>query len=56
MAGSLKLCDDPKLRSLGYRAIHLKHHNYFMLYKIVGRRVFVTGVYHDLQDYENSLG
>ena len=56
VAGSLKLCDDPKLRRLGCRTIHLKHHNYFMLYKIVGRRVFVTGVYHDLQDYENSLG
>lgn len=55
VAGSLKLCDDPKLYDLGYRTIHLKCHNYFMLYKIVGKQVFVTGIYHDLQDYENIL-
>lgn len=29
-AGSLKLCDNPKLRSLGYRILHFKHHRYFM--------------------------
>lgn len=55
VAGSLKLCDDPELRSLEYRTIHLKRHRYFMLYKIVGRRVYVIGIYHDLQDYENIL-
>lgn len=33
VAGSLKLCDDPPLRSLGYRTIHFKRHQYYMLYK-----------------------
>lgn len=47
VAGSLKLCDDPKLQSLGYRTIHLKRHNYFTLYKIVNRRVYVIGIYHE---------
>lgn len=56
MAGSLKLCDDPKLHDLGYRTIHLKRHHYFMLYKIADNRVFVTGIYHDLQDYESMPG
>lgn len=55
VAGSLKLCDDSKLRELGYHAIHLKRHNYFMLYKIVGKQVFITDIYHDLQDYEGIL-
>lgn len=55
VAGSLKLCDDPKLRNLGYRTIHLKRHKYFMLYKVIGRWVYVIGIYHDLQDYENIL-
>lgn len=55
VAGSLKLCDDPKLRALGYRTIHLKHHRYFMLYKIIGKCVYVVGIYHDLQDYERAL-
>ena len=26
---------------------------YFMIYKIVKTQVFIAGVYHDLQDYEN---
>lgn len=54
-AGNLKLCDDPELRALGYRRIHLKRHKYFLLYKLVDVRVYVIGVYHDLQDYENAL-
>lgn len=55
VAGSLKLCDDPRLRALGYRTIHLKRHQYFMLYKLVDSYVYIIGVYHDLQDYENAL-
>lgn len=55
IAGSLKLCDNPKLCALGYRTIHLKHHRYFMLYKIIDDIVRVDGIYHDLQDYENIL-
>ena len=55
IAGSLKLCNNPKLRALGYRTIHLKHHRYFMLYKIIDNVVRVDGIYHDLQDYESFL-
>ncbi len=55
MAGSLKLCDNLKLRDLGYYTIRFKRHRYFMLYKISGKQVYVIGIYHDLQDYENSF-
>lgn len=55
IAGSLKLCDSPRLRALGYRTIHIKHHQYFVLYKIIDNMVRIDGIYHDLQDYENSL-
>ncbi len=55
IAGHLKLCDHPELRALGYRTIHLKRHKYFMLYKIVDICVYIIGIYHDLQDYENIL-
>lgn len=55
IAGNLKLCDSPRLRALGYRTIHLKHHQYFMLYKVIDNMVRVDGIYHDLQDFENSL-
>lgn len=53
IAGSLKLCENTCLRDLGYRTIHLKHHNYFMLYRIQDSIVYVDAIYHDLQDYEN---
>lgn len=55
IAGSLKLCEDPQLRDLGYRTIHFKHHKYFMLYRVEGVHVYVDGIYHDLQDYEIKL-
>lgn len=53
VAGSLKLCDDSELRALGYRTIHFKYHNYFMLYRLEGNKVYVDAIYHDMQDYEN---
>lgn len=55
VAGSLKLCDDSGLRALGYRAIHFKHHKYFMLYRMENDKVYVDAIYHDMQDYENVL-
>lgn len=55
LAGSLKLCEDPQLRSLGYRTIHFKYHKFFMIYRIENHKVYVDGIYHDLQDYENLL-
>lgn len=55
VAGTLKYCDDLELRSLGYRTIHFKRHKYFLLYKIIDDRVYVIGIYHDLQDYKNAL-
>ncbi len=53
IAGSLKLCENPRLHDLGYRTIHLKHHNYFLLYRVEGHIVYVEAVYHDLQNYED---
>lgn len=53
VAGSLKLCEHPRLRALEYRTIHFRRHKYFLLYKTVGSEAHVLGVFHDLQDYEN---
>ena len=41
VADSLKLCDNPKLRALGYRRINFGlSHRYFMLYRIERVRLF----------------
>ena len=55
VAGSLKLCDNPALRELGYRRINFLSHRYFMLYRIEGDMVYVDNIFHELQDYENKM-
>ena len=55
VAGSLKLCDHPKLEKLGYRSICFLKHKYIMLYRIEDGIVYVEAIYHQLQDYENSF-
>lgn len=55
VAGSLKLCDNLRLRHLEYHRINFLNHRYFMLYRIVDDTVFVDNVFHELQDYENKL-
>ena len=55
VAGSLKLCDNPKLRELGYRRINFLYHRYFLLYRIEDDIVYVDNIFHELQDYENKM-
>lgn len=55
VAGSLKLCDNPKLRQLEYHRINFLNHRYFMLYRIVDHVVFVDNIFHELQDYESKM-
>lgn len=55
VAGSLKLCDNPKLHQLGYRRINFLNHRYFLLYRIENNVVLVDNVFHDLQDYERNI-
>ena len=55
VAGSLKLCDNPRLYELGYRRINFRSHKYFMLYRIQKKTVVIDRIFHDLQDYENKM-
>ena len=55
VAGSLKPCDNPRLKKLGYRRINFLSHRYFMMYRIVDDIVFVDNIFHELQDYENKM-
>lgn len=55
VAGSLKLCDNPKLKEMGYRRINFLSHRYFMLYRIEDDTVFVDNIFHELQDYEGKM-
>lgn len=45
VAGSLKLCDNPRLHQLEYRRINFLNHRYFMLFRIVDHVVFVDNIF-----------
>lgn len=55
VAGSLKLCENPRLRQLEYRRINFLNHRYFMLYRIEDDVVIIDNIFHELQDYENKM-
>lgn len=55
VAGSLKLCDNPRLRQSEYRRINFLNHRYFMLYRIKDNVVIVDNIFHELQDYINIM-
>ena len=51
VAKSLKLCDNPRLRELGYRRINFLSHRYFMIYRVEKNNVYVDNIFHELQYY-----
>lgn len=55
VAPSLKYCDNPKLKELGYKRINFLKHNYFILYHIDNNLIIIDNIFHELQDYENHL-
>ena len=54
-SGSIKICDNPRLKALGYRRINFLSHRYFMLFRIEGNQVIVDHIFHELQDYERKM-
>lgn len=55
VAGSLKLCDNPRLRQQEYHRINFLNHRYFILYRIADGNVIIDNIFHELQDYENKM-
>lgn len=50
---SFAVCADPALKTHGCRKIFLPQSRYLFIYSIVKNTVFIEGMYHELQDYEN---
>ncbi|MBE5970326.1 MAG: type II toxin-antitoxin system RelE/ParE family toxin [Lachnospiraceae bacterium] len=55
VAASIKLCENPRLKKLGYRRINFEKHSYFMMYRVEESVAIVDNIFHSLQDYENKL-
>ncbi len=48
-------CANDELAAMGYRTIRFEHYDFFMVYRIDGKIVYVDDMFHDLQDYESTL-
>jgi toxin ParE1/3/4 len=55
IAGSLKMCENPRLKKLGYRRINFLSHRYFLLYRVTEDVVYIDAIFHEMQDYENHI-
>lgn len=54
-AESFSLCTDSYLREKEYHKLSLQHHDYVIIYRIDGNNVFISGIFHMLENYRNKL-
>ena len=40
---------------MGLHKIGFENHRYLLVYRVKGSQVIVEGIYHELQDYENTI-
>ena len=55
MADTFGFCESKRLKEMGLHKIGFAKHRYLLVYRIIGNKVIVEGMYHELQDYENSI-
>ena len=54
-AGILAVPDSEALQSRSLKRCNFRKHNYFLLFRINDSTVFVTNIFHFLEDYESKL-
>ena len=55
MADSFGYCRSKRLKEMGLHKIGFENHRYLLVYRVKDRQVIVEGIYHELQDYENTI-
>lgn len=55
MADTFAFCKSKRLKEMGLHKISFAKHRYLFVYRIIGKRVIVEGMYHELQDYKKSI-
>ena len=55
MADTFSFCKNKRLKEMGLHKIRFARHRYLLVYRIVDEIVIIEGIYHELQDYENSI-
>ena len=52
---SFGYCNSKRLKKMGLHKIKFVKHRYLFVYRIIDKKVIIEGMYHELQDYENSI-
>ena len=55
MADSFGYCNSNRLKEMGLHKIRLAKHRYLFVYRVNKSQVSIEGMYHEMQDYENSI-
>lgn len=55
MADSFGYCNSNRLKEMGLHKIHFAKHRYLFVYRVNKSQVIIEGMYHEMQDYENSI-
>lgn len=55
MADVFAYCKSRRLKEMGLHTLKFARHKYLFVYRIVDKTVIVEGMYHELQDYENTI-
>lgn len=55
MADAFGYCKSKRLKGMGLHKIGFENHRYLLVYRVKGSQVIVEGIYHELQDYENTI-
>jgi plasmid stabilization system protein ParE len=55
MADSFGYCKSKRLKEMGLHKIGFAKHRYLFVYRVNNSKVIIEGMYHELQDYENSI-
>lgn len=55
MADNFGYCKSERLKKMGLHKIGFVRHRYLFVYRLNKSQVIIEGMYHELQDYENSI-
>ena len=55
MADSFGYCNSNRLKEMGLHKIKFSTHRYLFVYRIEKSQVIIEGMYHEMQDYNNSI-
>ncbi|MGN0140811.1 MAG: type II toxin-antitoxin system RelE/ParE family toxin [Roseburia sp.] len=55
MADRFGYCNSNRLKEMGLHKINFTKHRYLFVYRVNKSQVIIEGMYHEMQDYENSI-